>query len=432
MIRVLHVTYSDGLGGADRAAWRTHSALKRAGCDSVMRVRLKQTDDTTLVGGLAAGQSPWRQRLQDKRKHWKENRFHCTDDYLLDCCWPSSGLGRELGETEADLVHFHWIGKGLISIEEIGSLRKPIAWTLHDMWPFHGAEYYGPLDISRNQRFREGYTKHNRPANERGFDLNRWTWERKKQHWQRQISLICPSAWMAEQAASSLLMGGWPSHVIPNTIDTDSWKPIDKRIARSLLGLPKEKKLILFGANNAISDPRKGGDLLIRALRELKNLDKQQASNMQAYELVVFGAAKTEQTLWPYPTHCLGTLHDDISLQLIYSACDVFVLSSRLDNLPNTGIEAHACGLPIAAFDAGGIRDIVTDRQTGMLATPEDTQHLANGIHWVLENEARHKNLSATARLKAVKEWSYPVHAWHMQATYQSVLAEYQNTAKKK
>jgi glycosyltransferase involved in cell wall biosynthesis len=127
-------------------------------------------------------------------------------------------------------------------------------------------------------------------------------------------------------------------------------------------------------------------------------------------EIVVFGQLppKNEPDIG-FRVHYMGHMHDDLSLSVLYSAADVMVIPSRQDNLPNTGVEAHACGLPVVAFNTGGLPDIVSHKISGYLASPFDTFDLANGIKWAVSDSARRSELSRSARLKAVNNWSYEV-----------------------
>lgn len=318
-----------------------------------------------------------------------------------------SRLSKELNASSTDVVHLHWINGEMMSIADIGKLEKPVVWTLHDMWAFCGAEHY-----TEDKRWREGYSATNRPAHEAGFDLNRWTIGRKQKNWQYPMHIVTPSRWLADCARQSVLMRDWPVTVIPNTLDTDVWQPIDKPTARSLLCLPSDVPLLLFGAMGGTSDPRKGFDLLQAALNHLRG-------QLPGLELVVFGqlAPKVPPDMG-FPIHYTGHLHDDVSLRLLYSAADVLVIPSRQDNFPNIGVEAHACGTPVVAFNCCGLPDIVAHQQTGYLAKDFDTADLATGIQWLLTDAARRAALSAAARSRAVELWSSDVVAQQYQAVY--------------
>jgi glycosyltransferase involved in cell wall biosynthesis len=300
---------------------------------------------------------------------------------------------KHINNSDADIIHLHWIQNEMLSIKDISQIKKPIVWTLHDMWAFCGAEHY-----TNDNRWREGYYSNNRPNYESGFDLNRWTWNRKKKYLKFPIQIVTPSNWLAKCARESALIKSWPVSVIYTPIDTNQWKPIDKKNARQLLNLSQDTNLILFGAVGGGNDPRKGYDLLLSALEYIK-ADKK-------IELVVFGQSKPKsQPDLGFPVHYSGHLYDDLSLSALYSAADVMVVPSRQDNLPNTAVEAQACGTPVVSFDIGGLPDIIVHQKTGYLAKAFDTRDLANGIIWVLEQSDSNK-LGNNARERAVEKFS--------------------------
>ena len=119
-----------------------------------------------------------------------------------------------------------------------------------------------------------------------------------------------------------------------------------------------------------------------------------------------FGQSRPAQLLdLGFPIHYTGRLHDDFSLRLLYSVADEFLIPSRQDNLPNTGLEAHACGTPVVGFRTGGLVDIVDDRVTGVLAEPFNPKSLAAAIGWVLEDFQRRLQLGNAARQRAERLW---------------------------
>ncbi|WP_231597323.1 glycosyltransferase [Synechococcus sp. CBW1004] len=396
-----------------------HAANSRI--KSRLRVIYGCSSDSTVQSGPPHTLNPFWRRIRPRLASRYPRGFNDGNTVLHSTCWPDSGVGNELARCDAQLIHLHWIGRAGLSVEEVGRLPQPLVWTLHDQWAFLGAEHYVRLPPANDHRFKQGYLPSNRPAHERGPDLNRYTWERKRRAWRRPIHIVCPSRWLASEARSSALMQNWPIEVIPYPIDCDLWAPLDRSQARKRLGLPADRPLILFTALAGTSDPRKGADLLQAALVELS---AQQSPDDVSPELVIVGADTTESA-WPhpFPVHYRGVITDNQILRLHYAACDVLVIPSRQDNLPNTGLEAQACGLPVVGFRIGGLPDIVADGISGALAEPFDPASLASSIHWVLADSTRSSSLAHEARKRAVREW-HPRHiAGRHAELYRSVLA---------
>jgi glycosyltransferase involved in cell wall biosynthesis len=389
-VKVLHLSHADISGGAARATYRIHSALLQAKVDSKMQVWSKTSGDPNIqgnsskIGRMLAEIRSGAGLLANITLQTSNPARHSIN--LLPSTWVQS-----LNASDADVIHLHWIGAETLSIHEIAQIRKPIVWTFHDMWAFCGAEHY--TDDSPNARWRDGYQSNNRDVNESGLDLNRWTWERKRRCWQNPFQIVCPSNWLADCVQQSKLMHNWQVSVITTPLDLETFRPIEKKLARKLLNLPESKTLILFGAIGGSNDSRKGSDLLLEALSFLK------AEQFEDMELVIFGQLCPIQAIdLGFPIRYMGYLHDDISLALLYSAVDVFVAPSRQDNLPNTVAEAIACGTPTAAFQIGGMPDLIMHQVSGYLAQPYDTQELAKGIQWIIEQQKQDNSLGIAAR----------------------------------
>lgn len=411
-MRVIHLSYSDAIGGASKAAYRIHRALIEVGVESRMWVNRGILGDQTVESFAAAKMEKIRLFLQTqvgrlpnlllKTKNLNTHSAQCINSNWVE----------RINSSDADLVHLHWVQEEMLSIEDIGRIKKPIVWTLHDMWAFSGAEHY-----SEDYRWRDGYHKSNRPAYESGFDLNSWTWRRKKKAWRSPMQIVAPSEWLGKCVKESSLMGSWPVEVIPNCIDTECWRPITKPMARELLKLPANVPLVLFGAIGGGKDSRKGFDLLLDALNCLNK-----SENKLNIELVVFGQLAPKKPFnINHPIHYLGHLYDDISLQILYSAVDTIVIPSRQDNLPNTGLEALACGTPVVAFEVGGLQDIVIHLKNGYLAKKFEPKDLARGILYIIDN-LKLGNFSDSARLKALANFENNIVASKYREIYEEVL----------
>jgi glycosyltransferase involved in cell wall biosynthesis len=412
------LNHSDINGGAARAAYRIHHALRQQGVDSMMHVNQTSAGDWTVQGPPGKWGRTWANMrgplggLVTRLLKTSNSVIHSPA--ILPSAWP-----KRLNNSDADVIHLHWVNSEMLSIGDIGRLRKPVVWTLHDMWAFCGAEHY-----TEDFRWRDAYTRHNRPQYESGLDLSRWVWKRKCKHWKRHMHIVTPSKWLADCVRGSALMHNWPVYVVPNAIDTDTWQPVDKASARQILHLPPDVPLLLFGAMSGTNDPRKGFDLLRKALQSLNG-------QIHGLELVILGQLVPRQSEnFGFPVHYTGHVHDDVSLRLLYSATDALVIPSRQDNLPNTGVEALSCGTPIVAFDTCGLPDIVQHKQTGYLAKAFDTDDLANGIRWVLLTQTESSKLgnlswlSNNSRQDAVTRFSCPVVAEQYLRVYRMAVNE--------
>jgi glycosyltransferase involved in cell wall biosynthesis len=326
-----------------------------------------------------------------------------------------NGLLKAIDSHRPDIVHLHWVGAGMLRIEDMPALcsKYPVVWTLHDMWPFCGAEHCAYSE----DRWRDGYERANRSPLARGIDLNRWVWRRKLKSWTGcTIHTISVSTWMNDCVGNSKLFEHIRGErtVIPNGIDTSVFANADATAAGKVKPTgAKRPYRILFGANSQ-TNRIKGGDLLMAALRILqeRGID---------FELHTFGGGflTGDQKL---AINHYGKILDESRLARIYSDADLMVVPSRLESFGLTAAESMACGTPVVCFDTSGLRDIVVHKVNGYRARRYDPNDLAKGIMWCLDHEPRLNHLSTNARDHAATCFSSELVLRQTLAFYNAVL----------
>ena len=397
-MKIVHLNNADITGGAAIAAFRIHNSLLDRELHSRMWVNNAKSGDWTVSGP----NGKLKKAVVQMRRHLIAPILKATQTQNKILHSPAilpSSWSKKINKSDADIAHLHWVGAEMASISDIGAIKKPVIWTLHDMWAFCGAEH-----VSWDQRWQEGYSKKNRSSHEKGFDINRWTWNRKLKHWKNPFQIVAVSKWLAECAQNSVVMKDWPVTIIPNCLNTQIWKPVDKTLARNMLGLPIDVPIIAFGTYGANSEYHKGFDLLVDALKNLKGLNKDM-------ELAIFGQlAPKEHINLGFKVNFMGHFHDDLSLSLFYSAVDMLVVPSRKEAFGQTASESMACETPVVAFGATGLLDIVDHKINGYLAKPFESEDLANGIEYVLNTStSQYNELCDNARKKVVTKFDSAV-----------------------
>lgn len=410
-MKILHVNTVDTLGGAARAAYRLHCALLDARIDSKMLVRSKSSDDYTVI-----------QSAQNKMDKVLNIVRPVIDDFLLSnypnrdktlfspAYAPFSNIVKRVEQLNPDVVHLHWICGGYFPIEELLKIKKPLVWSLHDNWAFTG----GCHIKWECERYTNSCGHCPRLASGIENDLSRKVFLRKKNVFDQlpDLKIIGLSRWVTECAKRSPFFKNKDVINLPNALNTDLYSPIDKQLARTLLNLPLNKKLVIFGAMSATSDINKGFSQLLEALKHLTD----------DVELVVFGSSQPEYTLsFKQRIRYLGHLYDDHSLRLVYSAADVMVVPSLQENLSNAIMESLACQTPVVAFDVGGNQDLILHMKNGYLAKSKDVIDLANGMHWIL-NHTNPTYLAHNAREHILDNFSCNMVVPKYIDLYQSIL----------
>jgi glycosyltransferase involved in cell wall biosynthesis len=410
-MKILLVNSSDKDGGAARAAFRLHQALLNSGIDSKILVDTKSNDDSRVIGqgsNAKKGVLLLRRVLDRLSVSFYKHR---SPTYFSPNWVPFSSLVERINTINPDVVHLHWVNKAMLSITDIAAIKAPVVWSLHDMWAFTGGCHYDDGCGAYQQICGEckvlGSIKFN--------DLSRKVFKKKLPVYanHKNLTVVGLSQWLADCASKSTLFKNNKIVCLPNPINTVIYSPLDKKIARDLFRFSNNKKLILFGAMDATSDPRKGYKELCEALLQLKGHD---------IELVVFGSSKPQvPESFKFKSYHLGQVYDDVTMRALYSAADVVVVPSRQENLSNTIMESLACGTPVVGFDVGGNRDMIVHKKNGYLAKPFDVVDLNVGIDWVL-NAINYAELSVNAREIVLNKFDSEIVSSRYIELYESVL----------
>lgn len=417
-MQIVHINRSDTTGGAAVAAMRIVEALNKSDVDARLLVAEKKSDKS-YVESIADNRIDKTRLFYNFIKEIasyypheknKETRF----------AWSAGSSGFNISKhpliKKADIIHIHWINQGFISINGLSKLiklNKPIVWTLHDMWSFTGGcHYVGDCNNFHNNC---GFCPflNDQAANDVSYQQHQ---KKSSIYKNANINIVTCSNWLAQEAKKASLFEGKNIISIPNPIETDLYIPKSQSEARTRLKLPSDKKIILFGAAN-VTDPRKGMSHLIFALKHLIEKIPQ-----EKIELVIFGKTPPSITkMFPYPVHLLNYIDSRETLINLYNAADLFVLPSLEDNLPNTVMEALACGLPVAAFRIGGVPEMITHGSNGFLAAPGDGIGLAEGIKELLFSD-KTEAFRLNARNKAEECYSPKLIANNYISLYKSIL----------
>jgi glycosyltransferase involved in cell wall biosynthesis len=402
-MKVCLLNYSDGGGGAHIAAYRLHQGLRQLHVDSTVLVSEKTLDDITVLAKKNRLAKVWG-KVAPILDRMPVSLYPIPNNLTYSAQWLPDRISPRIARINPDIINLHWVNSGYLQIETLAKFNKPIVWTLHDMWAFTGGCHYS----GQCERYTNSCGACPQLESERDWDLSRWIWKRKSKSWKNlNLTILTPSQWLADCARQSSLFHGLRIEVIPNSLDTQCYKPIEPKLARDLLNLPQDKQFILFGSVHAISDARKGFQFLLPSLQKLS-----QTEGKEQIEILIFGASEPKDPIdFGFKVHYLGKQNDDISLSLLYSAADVFVAPSLEDNLPNTIMEALACGTPCVTFNIGGMPDMIEHRRNGYLAKPFDTEDLAQGISWVLSDQGRYQELAKYSRNKVEKEFTQEIQA---------------------
>jgi glycosyltransferase involved in cell wall biosynthesis len=405
-MRVLHIHTSDyiGGGGGAIAMYRLHLGLKKAGFDSKILSATKtlESSDSVRMPGLSRLES----LLRKVTSGLGFNDIHRIDSFRIK---------ENQAYLDADVLNLHSF-RYRFSYLALPSLSrdKPVVFTLHDMWPFtaHCAVSY---DCER-WKIGCGQCPYLDAPPAIARDNTRLEWKLKDWVYSRSnLTIVTLSSQQTGQAMQSML-NRFPIYQIPNGVDTAVYEPLAPELCRSLLGIPPGKKVLMFAALN-LSQPWKGGDLLVQALRSLpESLKSETVLLLLGHRGEAIAEAVSIQAL------DLGFVSNDRLKAIAYSAADLFVSPTRAESFGLVVLESMACGTPVVAFGVGGVLDLVQPGVTGYLAIPENAQDLRDGIVQLMEDESLRRYMGQQGSAVVRKEYALELQVQQYAELYRELL----------
>jgi glycosyltransferase involved in cell wall biosynthesis len=416
-VKIYHVSTFDQQGGAPRAAYNLSQALRQFGHDSRMFVSEGNPSDPNVKVHATRRDLRFRLvrycrrmwiRIQSRKVvHVRNNGY---DGFGSNYSQFGASPFAEL--FSADVINLHWISK-FIDLPKFFSnvpMRLPVIWTLHDMFPFTGGCFYD----AGCGKFRERCGACPILRSDVETDLSRDNWLQKKRALgnvsTERFAIVAPSHWMGKQARASGLMGNFNIEVIPNGVNSEEFAPRDQDFARSVLGLPQDSKVLLFLIGGSVA--RKGFGTVSELMQSMPH-----ATNLH---LLTVGAQVPCLGV-SIPHMKLGYVANNRLLSLIYSAADVFIIPSTQDNLPNTVLEAMACGTPVVGFDCGGLPDMVSHGEDGFLVRSGDVGSLRSAVLNILADSDLRLAMSGRCRTKMLKQFSFELQARRYDKLYSRI-----------
>lgn len=362
--------------GAGRAAYRLHQGLRNAGVECEMWVGAKRTNDATVVDVYPGELNKRWTKVFVKLEKLKIKLYAGGANNMFSLGGPAHSIRKKIEKAKPDLIHLHWTNRGFMDLNALKGIKIPVVVSLHDMWWFTGGCHYD----GECGRYVEacGHCPILKNDGEHGLSFKYLQTKKEVLATVDNLTFIGLSTWMRDCVAKSAIAQGHKVVNLPNGINTEQFAPLNALESRKNLGLPTDKKLILFAAVGVMSEPRKGYKYISQALRQC---------NPKEYELVVMGEKSTEDSVGGLKTYFLGEINNDALLIEYISAVDISVVPSLQENLSNLIMESLACATPVVAFEIGGNADMITHRKNGYLAKDRDVDDLARGIKFCCDTE---------------------------------------------
>jgi len=397
-MKILHLNTLAG-GGAAVAARRLSETLQRAGMDSRVCVESPVSGAPGFESLVWKGRGlapALRAKLPGSQKPSAFRRRHrkwLDQKQVESINGDSSDWGKGLVQSippDTDIVHLHWVSGWLDYEKALPALteRFRVFWTCHDMHPLLGVTHF-PEPEWPESRVGEAQRSGMPPVSRKVLRRKSRVLESIPRD---RLTFIAPSRWMEREIRATPGLWDFGIDHVPNGLDCNRFSPGDAMAARARLGIRADRFLFLCVAED-LENPRKGVEALIEGLNKM---DREVRNQCQVLALGSNPFVLSERS--DIPVVSLGRVEEETVLADVYRASDCFVISSAMDNFPNTLVEAMACGLPAVGFEVGGIPELIRHEETGWLARPGDSRSLAERLSDAVSCDTERREMGGRAR----------------------------------
>ena len=332
---------------------------------------------------------------------------------------------KHLEQIKPDVISLHNIHGGYFETRLLKklSIKYPLVWTIHDMWSFTGnaAHTFGNLKWSELKSFKG----ENKLYPQIGLNIGRWLIRRKKHIYKNaEFYIAAPSKWIFNMALQTPLFKGKKVNYLPNGIDLEEYHPNGKGISKINLGIATETPVLFLFKEWINEMPAKGGAVINEILQGIeRNLNKKAV-------LIAFGRGEIEvkvdfKKLSVIDAPVPGNLN--LSLNDYYNCADLLLYFSKADTLPNTIMEAMASGCACAAFDIGGINEMVQNNHSGLLIKPFDKEEYIFRTVSLLNDRVLLAQYGINARKKIMAEYDIKSSAFKYYGLFNKLIDERKN-----
>jgi glycosyltransferase involved in cell wall biosynthesis len=407
-MNVLHVVAGDLSGGAARGALWLHQGLLKKKVNSNILTNSKDNLNSKRIYSLSKNFF-LRLKLSLLARSAEIPKLIYFKRYksIFSSGFDGIDITKHQFYKNADIINFHWIN-GLVNVNAMKNISKPVVWTLRDMWPMTGGCHHIFVNCKNFQK-ECGFCPH--LNSNKSKDLSNKIFQNKIKNYPiENLTVVGVSKWISENAKSSKIFENIPILTISNNVNKKIFFPLSKIKIRKKYNLPLKSKIIVVGAQD-LTDYYKGFDLFLKSLNKIKTKN---------IHILTFGKLITKD-LNKYKYTNLGYIENNLTMREIYSLADVYVSPSRIESFGKCVAEAMACGTPSVAFGKTGSEDIITHKIDGYIASYLDPSDLANGIDWILGYRDK-KKISHNSIDKINRNFSIEKISSKYKKLYESIL----------